>query len=245
MSLKRFSGIFVSGLLFSIAASGIYADAAAAQSPVQHPKVLAFQAFDLQSFFAQLSRSMPTSNVNMSLFSSSIFSSQPSSQNTVTPPVQHVTQSSSSSSSAHSQPQQIVSAPSGGSSLDQDRQKVFELVNQARAQAGLPAYTYNNILQNSAQQYAQDMNSQGFFAHVSPSGQTLNDRMHASGYYQPDGRNYYYGENIAVGQTTPEQVMHDWMNSPEHKAAILSKTYKEIGIGRSGNYWVQHFGAIF
>ncbi|HVW66581.1 MAG TPA: CAP domain-containing protein [Candidatus Peribacteraceae bacterium] len=239
MSWKRFTGITVSGLLASIALGSATVGSAAAQSPVQM-NMPGFESFNLQSFFAQLNRTLATPNVNMSLFGSEITSSPSSSFQA---PVQQVTHSSSSSVS--SAPQQIVTAPSGSSSLDQDRQKVFQLVNQARAQAGLPAYTYNNILQNSAQAYAQKMNSENFFSHVAPDGQTLNDRMHASGYYQPDGRNYYYGENIAVGQTSPEQVMHDWMNSPEHKAAILSKTYKEIGIGRSGNYWVEHFGAIY
>jgi uncharacterized protein YkwD len=148
--------------------------------------------------------------------------------------------SSSSRSSVSSRSSQS-SAPAQPNS--NDLQRVFQLVNQERANAGLPAYTYNTTLEKSAKQYAYDMHTQNFFSHVSPSGETLTDRMQKSGYIQP-GRGYSVGENIAMGQKTPEQVMHDWMNSPPHREAILSTTYKEIGVGRDGNYWVQHFGVI-
>lgn len=238
MSWKRFTGIAATGLLIASLTAGTVA----AQSPTMNTP--SFDPFDLQNFFAQLNRSIATPNINLSLFENSISASHASSSTSaVTSPVRQT--APSSSSSTHTQPAQNVTAPSGSSSLDQDRQQVFELVNQARAQAGLPAYTYNDTLQNEAQAYAEKMNSEDFFSHVAPDGQTLVDRAHQSGYYQPDGRSYYYGENIAVGQTSPQQVMTDWLNSPDHRAAILSKTYKEIGIGRSGNYWVQEFGGIY
>jgi uncharacterized protein YkwD len=81
------------------------------------------------------------------------------------------------------------------------------------------------------------------FSHTE-CGSTLKERMHDSGYYKDNGRSYYYGENIARGQDSAKEVMEDWMNSPSHRAAILSETFNEIGIGISGTYWVQHFGAI-
>lgn len=127
--------------------------------------------------------------------------------------------------------------------LDTDRREVLRIVNEERANAELSAYAYNTILENSAQAYTENMRSTNCFSHT--CGSTLRERMHASGYYQAEpGRTYSYGENIAVGQTTPSQVMRDWMNSPSHRSAILSTQYLEIGIGRSGNYWTLHFGAV-
>jgi len=41
------------------------------------------------------------------------------------------------------------------------------------------------------------------------------------------------GENIACGQRDEEEVMNGWMNSPGHRANILNKSYKYIGIGIS------------
>lgn len=133
---------------------------------------------------------------------------------------------------------------------DSFTQKVFELVNAERKKKGLSAYKYNSILESSAEDYAAHMEDEDCFSHTG-CGSTLKERMHDSGYYLPKSKrpckcnqSYYYGENIARGQTTAEKVMKDWLNSPPHKAAILSTKFKEIGIGKSGKYWVQHFGAI-
>jgi uncharacterized protein YkwD len=52
------------------------------------------------------------------------------------------------------------------------------------------------------------------------------------------------GENIAVGQLTPKEVMKDWMNSPGHRKNILHSEFAEIGIGLFGDYWVQNFGRM-
>ena len=54
------------------------------------------------------------------------------------------------------------------------------------------------------------------------------------------------GENIASGQKTPAEVVAAWMNSPGHRANILSPTYNQLGVGlatsKSGkNYWTQMF----
>ena len=74
-----------------------------------------------------------------------------------------------------------------------------------------------------------------YWSHTRPDGEecfSANSRM--------------MGENIATGQTSPEQVMNAWMNSSGHRANILGSTYKRIGIGcvyiQGTYYWVQCFG---
>lgn len=51
------------------------------------------------------------------------------------------------------------------------------------------------------------------------------------------------GENIAMGQKTPEEVVKGWMNSPGHRANIMSTSFTHIGVGyaANGNYWTQQF----
>jgi uncharacterized protein YkwD len=126
---------------------------------------------------------------------------------------------------------------------------VLSLVNQERSKAGLPALTSNSLLEKAAAGHAQDMNANNYFDHYSRDGRSPTDRIRAAGY--PDvpacncSRQFYYGENIAVGQTTAAQVMNDWMNSSGHKANILSKDFREIGIAISGAYWVQSFGGVW
>lgn len=137
-------------------------------------------------------------------------------------------------------------------SLPQLRTDIVSLVNIARLQAGLRPLSYNSQLEYSAQVYAERMAKEGFFGHVSPDGQTLKDRVSATGYYDRSYsadcgcvKGFVLGENLGRGQTTAAQVMEDWMKSSNHRAAILSADYTEIGIGVSGGIWVQHFGGTF
>ena len=71
------------------------------------------------------------------------------------------------------------------------------------------------------------------------------DRIRAAGY--PLTGSWGTAENIAYGQQTAQDVMTGWMNSPGHKANILSANFKELGVGhyvKNGtHYWVQNFGS--
>jgi uncharacterized protein YkwD len=74
---------------------------------------------------------------------------------------------------------------------------------------------------------------------------------------RPDGRSCFtilkankiggaQGENIAAGQRSPEAVMNSWMNSPGHRANIMSGSFRKLGVGmykdKNGKrYWVQLF----
>ncbi len=136
-------------------------------------------------------------------------------------------------------------------SLPQLRTDIVTLVNTARLKANLKPLKYNNLLENSAQRYAELMAKEGFFGHVSPEGQTLKDRISASGYYNQSYsidcnciKGFVLGENLARGQKTADEVMRDWMNSPNHRAAILSPDYTDIGVGESAGVWVEHFGGV-
>jgi uncharacterized protein YkwD len=124
--------------------------------------------------------------------------------------------------------------------------QVITLVNNERAKAGLPSLTKNDQLTQSAQKYSEYMGAENFFSHTGPDGSTFITRNKAAGYTSYR----WLGENIAAGQRSPEEVMRDWMNSPGHKANILSTNAKEIGVGYAVNnnstyrtYWAQEFGA--
>ena len=60
--------------------------------------------------------------------------------------------------------------------------QVFALVNEERAAAGLPAYTWNRELGISAQLHADDMVDQSYFSHTSLDGRTFDQRMRDAGY---------------------------------------------------------------
>ncbi len=106
------------------------------------------------------------------------------------------------------------------------------LHNQIRGNAGLPAVKDNAKLRKAAARHNDDMVADGFFDHTSPNGDTFVDRILDAGYAKRnDG--WTIGENLAWGTgelSTPQAIMNAWMNSSGHKANILKKSYKEVGI---------------
>ena len=55
-----------------------------------------------------------------------------------------------------------------------------------------------------------------------------------------------YGENIAMGQRTPHEVMVAWMNSAGHRRNILDPSFTHLGVGvhtsyDAGPWWTQNF----
>lgn len=117
--------------------------------------------------------------------------------------------------------------------------KVADLVNQERAKAGLAPLDVKVNLQTAAQVRAKEIEKS--FSHTRPNGSSFSTVLAENGV---DYRGS--GENIAWGQRSPEEVMNGWMNSDGHRANILNKNFKYIGVGYHVNsngtgYWTQLF----
>ena len=107
------------------------------------------------------------------------------------------------------------------------------LLNQERTSRGLSRLRLNEKLSNAADRHSRDMVQRNFFSHDSLSGASFLDRIRRSGYFR-SARSWSAGENLAWGsgiRGTPEQIMRAWMNSPGHKANILTGRFREVGIG--------------
>ncbi len=124
---------------------------------------------------------------------------------------------------------------------------MLDMVNNVRAKGctcgttampAVPALTWNDLLARAAFGHSDDMKVNNYFSHTSGENTTAGDRIRLAGY---DWR--AYGENIALGQTTEQIVMSSWLNSEGHCKNVMNKNFKEMGVGRSGNYWTQVFGA--
>jgi uncharacterized protein YkwD len=105
------------------------------------------------------------------------------------------------------------------------------LLNEQRAAAGLAPLTSEPLLTSVATQYSQSMVDGRFFSHVSPDGVDLEQRLAA---YVPVNGGWLIGENIAWGEgssSTPAFVVDGWMHSAGHRANILQRGFREIGIG--------------
>jgi hypothetical protein len=103
------------------------------------------------------------------------------------------------------------------SAAGSDASQFASLVNSARAAAGLPAYAYAGDLADVALGQAQRMAArQAIYHNPNLATEVSNWRM--------------VGENVGVGGTVDS--LHDaFMNSPAHRANILSDQFTEIGVG--------------
>jgi uncharacterized YkwD family protein len=122
--------------------------------------------------------------------------------------------------------------------ISQFAQQVIDLTNKERANNGLPALKADAELSSVAEKKSQDMEQNDYFSHTSPTYGSPFDMMRDFGVDYSTA-----GENIAQGQQTPEEVVDAWMNSPGHRANILSEKFTHIGVGfeEAGNHWTQMF----
>jgi uncharacterized protein YkwD len=117
--------------------------------------------------------------------------------------------------------------------LEQVRSAVLCLHNQERARHGLSSLRENPKLRKAAGRHSANMVSARFFDHTSPGGATMVDRIRRTG-YTSGARGWALGENIAWGSgrlATAAQIHRSWMHSAGHRANILMRSFREIGIG--------------
>lgn len=122
---------------------------------------------------------------------------------------------------------------------------LIDETNQNRTANGLSALEVSPLLTEAAQDKANDMATKGYFAHTSPQGLT------PWYWFQLVGYNFdYAGENLAVNFSDSQDVTNAWMNSPEHRANILSSNFTQIGMataqgiyeGEPATFVVEEFG---
>jgi uncharacterized protein YkwD len=110
------------------------------------------------------------------------------------------------------------------------------LVNVERAANGQAELRRDGDLSQAARGHATDMARHSFFAHVTPDGDTLSDRLRRAGYGRP-GDGWRAGENLGWGighRATPNALVDAWLASPGHRRILLSGSYREIGVGVAG-----------
>ena len=117
--------------------------------------------------------------------------------------------------------------------LELVRDAVLCLHNRERARHGLPRLREDPKLRRAAERHTSGMVSERFFEHISPSGATMVDRVRRTGYTK-HARAWALGENIAWGSgglATAAEIHRSWMRSAGHRANILQRSFREIGIG--------------
>lgn len=131
-----------------------------------------------------------------------------------------------------------VSAAARAADVSGYERQVVSLVNAERAQYSLPALTLNSDLCSYARVKSDDLRAGSYFSHESPTYGSPFAMMRSFGVSYT-----YAGENIAMGYDSPAAVVSAWMNSPSHRANILSASFTQTGVGymANGGYWTQWF----
>ncbi len=96
--------------------------------------------------------------------------------------------------------------------------------------------SWDHRLERAAQGHARDMVRHAHFEHRGTDGRDPGERARHAGYHW-----WAVAENIARHQSTVDQVMRDWLASPDHCRQLLSPKYVELGAAESGGYWSQMF----
>lgn len=121
------------------------------------------------------------------------------------------------------EPQPEPEQPAQG--LSADEQTMLNLVNSARASAGLQPLQADMSLVKLARLKGQDMIDKNYFSHTSPTYGSPFDMMKSAGISYR-----YAGENLA-GAPTVDSAHTNLMNSSGHRANILNGNFTKVGIG--------------
>ena len=140
------------------------------------------------------------------------------------------------------------------------RTTAMSLVNEARAEHGLPPLETSDELVQIATRHSEDMAARGYFAHDSPDGDTFSDRYREAGFIcrrrtgwviHQGAENLYKGwassgltirnwkivtVEIANAQSLAVEAVEGWMQSPGHRANILNDVWRHQGVGVATGY---------
>jgi uncharacterized protein YkwD len=129
--------------------------------------------------------------------------------------------------------------------LTDDEAALLSLINGYRVENGLSPLGVSPTLTAAARWMSADMAENGYQGnHIDSLGRTTRQRMAAFGYAGTG-----WGEVIAWGQHTPEQVFQAWRNSSGHNQVMLISYFVVAGVGKAydpesdyGWYWTVDFG---
>ena len=114
------------------------------------------------------------------------------------------------------------------------RQLALQLVNRDRQRRGLSTLNSNALLDQVAQQHAEDMIRRGYFSHYTPEGFSPTQRVRQAGGQITAGENimnYRSGSTIPQAQTLVTEFQDGFMDSPGHRQMILKSDFAQFGFG--------------
>ncbi|MCL1878602.1 MAG: stalk domain-containing protein [Defluviitaleaceae bacterium] len=111
-------------------------------------------------------------------------------------------------------------------SVDEFEQRVFVLANNERAAYGLPPLLWQDRIAGAARLHSRDMRDNDFLDHTGSDGSDVSERLAREGVTSWIS----WSENVAMGHTSPEDLVRSWMDSPGHRGNILGNN-RYLGVG--------------
>lgn len=105
----------------------------------------------------------------------------------------------------------------------------FNLINSYREMNGLPGLRWSPALEECASIRAEEASE--YWSHKRPNGKpwyTVNSRI-------------MRGENLAMGFTSAEDIVNNWINSPAHNELLLADDFTYIAIAEYDGYYACEF----
>lgn len=133
----------------------------------------------------------------------------------------------------------------GEISLEAKEYETYQRHNKIRRDRGLPTFCVDPKLTRAAEDHSRDMLARNYFSHdTKGSGATFDQRIRREGYdYRAAAENIAWGSG-SLGN--PSSIMRGWMKSDGHRKNILSRRYREVGIGvAEGTYQGYSNAAVY
>lgn len=113
------------------------------------------------------------------------------------------------------------------------KSRLLEATNEQRRKYGVSNLTVSEKLTQAAQKKSDDMTNRNYWSHNTPDGHEPWVFIDETGY-----KYLKAGENLAYGFDSSNNTITGWMNSPSHKANLISSDFTEVGFGftNSDNY---------
>jgi len=112
------------------------------------------------------------------------------------------------------------------------RLELLHRINHYRSAHGVHKLKLGPHLGRAASAHSLYMSRHHLMTHYSSSGATWLTRLRSFGF-----RGGWAGENLGVGLWGPRRMLRAWISSPPHRANLLGRHYRAIGIGFSRGIW--------
>ena len=121
-----------------------------------------------------------------------------------------------------------------GVHLTSPEKTMLALIDHARVSRGLPRLRVVAALERASRSHSRDMLKRDYFSHSSASGASYQARVLSFGYSRSGCSCWKVGEVIGWGRggaAAARSVFCQWMKSRAHRAVILQRSFRDVGVG--------------